>query len=78
MKGQAPVTVTIGHRRKGQEIQVKSETVAKIKKTLKLSGRDTEKICKIFRDDGFKVESKTREFLAQVDNLLLSQYEVKK
>ena len=35
-------------------------------------------MCKIFREDDLKVKHKTKEFLAQVDNLLLSQYEVKK
>ena len=78
LKGGAPVTLTIGQKRKGSQNLVKSETVAKIRKTLKLSGRDTKKLCKIFREDDLKVEHKTKEFLAQVDNLLLSQYEVKK
>ena len=36
------------------------------------------KLYKIFRKDDLKVEHKTKEFLAPFDNLLLSQYEVKK
>ena len=51
LKGGAPVTLTIGQKRKGSQNLVKSETVAKIRKTLKLSGRDTKKLCKIFRED---------------------------
>ena len=32
LKGGAPVTLTIGQKRKGSQIQVKSEKVAKIRK----------------------------------------------
>ena len=48
MKGGAPVTLTIGQKQKGSQSQVKSETVAKIRKTLKLSGRDTKNCVRYF------------------------------
>ena len=78
LKGGTPVKVVIGTKRKVDEVHVTSETVAKVKKVLKLSGRDTEKLCGILREDELKVEQNTRKFLSEVDNILLPYYEVKK
>ena len=79
LKGGNALTVNVKKKKKPQrKIMVKSLTVAKIKKKLKLSKRATEKVCQILRQDDVTVESNTRQFLAELDSLLKPHYENKK
>ena len=75
LKGGKALTVTVGQKRKCKEIQVKSQTVAKIKKKLRLSDRATETVCRLLREDKVSVEQGTRKFLSEVDKLLVPYYD---
>ena len=75
LKGGKALTVTVCQKRKCKEIQVKSQTVAKIKKKLRLSDRATETVCRLLREDKVSVEQGTRKFLSEVDKLLVPYYE---
>ena len=55
-------------------MDIKSETVAKIKKRLRLSERATERVCNILRKDDVRVEHGTRQFLSEIDKLLVLYY----
>ena len=55
-------------------MDIKSETVAKIKKRLRLSERATERVCNILREDDVRVEHGTRQFLSEIDKLLVPYY----
>lgn len=75
LKGGTATKISIGEKRKRDEVHVTSETVAKAKKVLKLSDRETDKLCGILREGNLKVEQNTKKFLSEVDNLLLPFYE---
>ena len=79
LKGGRLLTVSVGHQKKARKkvVQVKSLTVAKLRKRLKLSDRATETVCRILRKDGVKVEPQTRKFLSELDQMLRQHYEDK-
>ena len=58
-------------------MQIKSLTVAKIKKNMNLSDISTEKLCRILREAKVNVEKNTRKFLADIDQFLKPFYEEK-
>ena len=79
LRGGGVLTVVVGRQKKARKrvVQVKSLTVAKMRKRLKLSDRATETICRILREDGVKVEQSTRRFLSELDQMLAPLYEDK-
>ena len=58
-------------------MQIKSLTVAKIKKNMNLSDISTEKLCRILREDKVNVEKNKRKFLADIHQFLKPFYEEK-
>ena len=78
-KGGRVLTVAVGRQKRARKrvIQVKSLTVAKLRKRLKLSDRAAETACRILREDGVKVEPNTRKFLSELDQMLKPFFEDK-
>ena len=78
LKGGNLLKVCVGQQKEKKGVQVRSETVAKIKKKLKLSDRAAETLCRILREDNVRVEPGTRKFLGEMDKLLSPFYENRK
>ena len=75
LKGGQPLSVKLGTKcKRKKKVQIKSETVAKIKKRLRLSERAAERFCNILREDDVRVEHGTRQFLSEIDKLLFPYY----